>query len=90
LIFMHQILQGAHLSFTNRMNNPRSVNTESFMGTPPEMFGKLIDYFSDMLASLEKGNDAGIYSALEKISIITYATTGNGFYLYLTGKLKLD
>jgi len=90
LIFMHQVLQGAHQGFTNRMNTPRTVNTESFMGTPPEMFGKLLDYFSGMLAALEKGDDAGIYAALEKISVITYATTGNGFYLYITGTLKLD
>lgn len=89
LVFMHQVLQGAHQGFTTRMNNPRSVNTESFMGTPPEMFGKLIDYLSDMIVALTKGNDAGMYTALEKISVITYATTGNGFYLYLTGTLKL-
>ena len=87
LVFMHQVLQAAHQAFQNRLSSPRNPNSESFMGTPAELIEKLMMYFRGLREAFEGKDEIAIWRALEKFSNLTYATTGNGFYLYQTGKL---
>lgn len=89
LVFMHQILQSVHQAFNNRLNTPRNVNTESFLATPRIMLDKLIGYYSELLNAYENDDNESIYLSLNKIANLTYATTGNGFYLFKMEKLKI-
>ena len=89
LTFMHQILQDVHQSFLNRFANSRNpaAITSQF---PEDFFIKLFDYFDLLISAFQNKNENQIREILEKFSNLTYATSGNGFFLYLKGNLKLS
>lgn len=88
LVFMHQVLQHTHNLFGQRLGNIRPSNslTNSF---PPELFDSLFSNFESLVSSFRDQKVKEIYESLEKITNVGYATTGNGFYLYIRGKLKI-
>jgi hypothetical protein len=88
LIFIHQILQSLHQAMQQRLNNSRSLPGIS-NSLPNEMWNSFIMNFNEFIIAFESKNDMKIYSALENISNLIYATSGNGFYLYLKGKIIL-
>lgn len=88
LIFIHQILHTAHQTISQRLNSPKRDGVVS-TSLPDEMWDALYDYFSELVSAFEKKNVNTIYMVLEKFAKLSYATTGNGFYLYLSGKIIL-
>ncbi len=88
LVFMHQVLQTAHNQFSNRLANIRPTNSLS-SSMPIELVDKLFLSFANLANSIKEGKLSSIYEALENISNVSYATTGNGFYLYIRNRLIL-
>lgn len=88
LVFMHQVLQVAHQNIMQRLSTPKNPGSIS-NALPDEIIESLFSYFSLLISEIEKKDTSKIREILEKISNISYATTGNGFYLYLKGKLIL-
>jgi hypothetical protein len=89
LVFSHQVMQGIHLSFTNRLNQRITPSNMSFMGLPSAFMDALINNLKEFVAAFESDNDENIRLALQKMATLTYAATGNGFYLFTSGKLKI-
>jgi hypothetical protein len=89
LVFIHQVLQATHQAITARLNAPRNPNNESFLGVPREMYESLLSYYHEFITAFESQVDSAIWAVLQKFANLSYATTGNGFYLYLTGQLSL-
>jgi hypothetical protein len=89
LVFVHQILQEVHQSLTNRLKASRNPAAESFLVVPPEMIDALFAYVHELKAALESRQDSLVWMILQKMSNLAYATTGNGYYLYLKGEIKL-
>ena len=88
LIFMHQVLQGAHQAFSQR-HNAKKVPGAVFNTIPESLFNSLFLYLSELLAAFEEKDQLKIWEILEKFSVLTYSTTGNGFFLYLRDQLKI-
>jgi hypothetical protein len=88
LVFMHQILQVVHQAFTQRLTSPNISGTVS-SSIPNEFWISLISYLSELRIAFEKKDEDNIRIVLEKFSNLWYATSGNGFYLYLRGKLHI-
>jgi hypothetical protein len=88
LIFMHQALANAHANITKRMNSPRKPDVLS-TSIPDIMFDSLFSYLDLLIAAFKKKDEDEIRRILEKYSVLTYATSGNGFYLFLKGKITL-
>ncbi len=88
LTFMHQILQAVHQSLGQRLDIPKYPGT-IFNNLPEETWTTLISYFSELRSAFEKKNDDKIREALAKFANLWYATSGNGYYLYLRGKLPI-
>ena len=88
LIFMHQILQNVQNTMSQRLSSPKTPGSIS-NSLPSELFDSLFSYFSKLILEFEKKDENKIREVLEKISNLSYATTGNGFYLYLRGKLAI-
>jgi hypothetical protein len=89
LVFIHQILQSTHQALYQRLNLPKAPGV--IMNNVPEIFIKsFFKYYKELVIALEKQNDQEIKNILEKFSNLSYATTGNGYYLFLREKLKLS
>jgi translation initiation factor RLI1 len=88
LIFVHQILQAAHQTMAQRLSaiTPSGAVSSS---VPTVMLESLILYLPELRIAFEKRDDNKIREALEKYNNLSYATGGNGFYLYLRGKLTI-
>lgn len=87
LVFMHQVLKAVHIDLTNRLQRPnRGAVSTSF---PTAFIEALFTYLNELIVEFEKKNEDGIRKVLEKFSNLSYATTGNGYYLFLRNKLSL-
>lgn len=95
LVLAHQVLQTTHRSVVGRLNAPKPPRQEVFLGVPEEMIEAIFNASRDLRRALEKyaqqheKADLEMWEAIKKLANIGYAATGNGFYLYLRGKLKL-
>ncbi len=86
LVFMHQVLQSTHQGFVQRLtqnNMPPSISN-SF---PDKLLKGLFLYFTELIKTFADKDEIKIREVLEKFSNLWYATSGNGFYLFLTEKL---
>lgn len=88
LVFMHQILQATHQSLVQRLASPKIPGSIS-NNLPNEMIDALFTYFEQLIIEFEKKDSQNIREILEKFANLTYATTGNGYYLYLKGNLVI-
>lgn len=88
LVFMHQILQAAHQAFAQRLATPKIPATVA-NSLPDEMIKALFSYLTELRLAFEKKDENNIREVLEKFANLTYATSGNGFYLYLREKLVI-
>jgi hypothetical protein len=50
-------------------------------------FDKLAENVNELALKIEKDEDT--YKTLEKIAVLTHITTGNGYYLYTKGLIKI-
>ena len=86
LLFIHNILANAHAAFASRIDNMASGKERGIL-IHPEIVDALfssIEGLRDKLAAKKDTTDL-----LERISVLTYITTGNGCYLYEKGHIKL-
>lgn len=88
LIFMHQVLQETHAALKNRLEMPVKPGI-TLNGVTDEMFQALFSYISLLTDAFEKKDEDEIRRVLQKFANLGYATTGNGRYLQLRGRLKL-
>jgi hypothetical protein len=89
LVFIHQGLQALHQSMQNRLNASRNAPNETHMAVPDGFIDQLATLLRLLSAALQKGAAQDVYAALEHAAELAYATTGNGYYLYLSGKLGI-
>ena len=82
LIFAHVVL-----SFTHSNIHARLAEEEKIIKVPDEFLDKLVDTTEELLKKIEINES--LYDTLQKFSVIGYATTGNGYYLYQKGLLRL-
>jgi hypothetical protein len=66
----------------NLMSAPNAVAT-----FPPGIFDKLQEAVSDLANDIDGGKPT--YPVLERIFNLAYSTSGNGYYMYLKGMLKI-
>jgi len=85
--FMHQVLNGAHQAMSQRLSSYSQTKSGDL---PQEMMDALMTCFLNLRNAFEVKNDDSIRKVLQELSNLTYATTGNGFYLYLKGDIVLS
>lgn len=88
LVFMHQVLQATHKAVSDRMAMPVKPGITS-NGVTEEMWQALFLYNRLLIDAFEKKDEDEIRLVLQKFANLSYATTGNGRYLQLRGKLSL-
>jgi hypothetical protein len=85
IVFMHIIITSAYNAISERLNAIKGGNI--VIEFPEGFFDKLADASEDLIEKIKNNED--IYKALEKISILTFLTTGNGYYLFQKGSFKI-
>lgn len=88
LVFMHEVLQANHRAITSRHANPKRPGVVSDL-LPNELIDLMFIYYKELIHEFENQDEEAIHKVLQKISNLTYATSGNGYFLYVKGLLKI-
>jgi len=88
LVFAHQVLSTVHSAFMSRLAAMKGGG-EKHLAVSPEMVEKLQETVIEFRTALQEKDQIKVYHVLERFANIGYATTGNGFYLYQRGMLKI-
>lgn len=86
LAFIHHVLNFAYGTINARLV-AISGRQETAVGIPEKLFDRLEECLEEMIAKIQQGEQT--YPVLQTISNLAYSTTGNGYYLYLKGKLSI-
>ena len=78
LVFIHMILMNVYNNIMARMNSLKSG--DSTVKLPENYFDILTQATEDLYTKLKNNEDT--YKILEKFVLLTFLTTGNGYYLY--------
>lgn len=82
LVFAHVVLSSTY----NHINS-RLENSDKVIKIPDNLYDRLIEITEEMLNAIERNES--LYEALTKFTLLGYVTTGNGYYLYQKGLLKI-
>lgn len=83
--FVHHVTSAAYNTVNaNLMLVAQGQSVRTF---PPQFFDKLQEALGDLATDIDKVQPT--YPELERISNLAYSTTGNGYYLFLKGSLKV-
>lgn len=85
LVFMHQILASTHAAILARIQAIKSGDGAIIIDE--QVFEKLtilVDQLTNAIASDQKVNEI-----LQRITILAYSTTGNGYYLLKKGVIQI-
>jgi len=86
LVHMHMILQTSHNTINAKVQEiTRGI--EQVIKIPPVYFKVLEDIIEDLADKIEKKQD--LCATLQRVSNLTYALIGNGYYLLQKGTLIL-
>lgn len=83
--FLHHVTQAASTTINTHL--ALAAQGQSVATFPPPVFDKLQEALSDLAEYIEEGKRT--YPILERISNLAYSTSGNGYYLFLKGSLKI-
>ena len=86
LLFLYQVLQLAYQTINARVTTIQS-GAEVAVNIPENLFTNLENYLQELSEVIE--DNKSTCPVLQKIINLSYVTTGNGYYLYLKGMLKL-
>lgn len=86
LVLIHSILQSTYTEINNRLNKI-VTGAERVISIDASLFDFLAQSLQDLADVISEDGDIAV--ALAKIAIAGYATTGNGYYLYQKGILRL-
>lgn len=86
LVLIHNVLNMAY-STADTLLGRIERGEEKIITIPDNFFDKLADLTEELASAIEE--DKNVYGILQKISLITYSLTGNGYYLYQKGLIEI-
>ena len=90
LALMHLVLTSAHGEMMGRLTQPAplGVGLSGVPGEVPDALTRVAGALAELFGAPEQ--DTGeLHQLLARISEVAYTVTGNGYYLYLKGAVKL-
>ncbi len=82
LVFIHFVVNATYNNINSRLKNPEKV-----VKIPDDLFEKLENTTNELLNTLKQNKN--LYEVLKKFILLAYVTSGNGYYLYQRGLLKI-
>jgi len=87
LVLIHGVLNMTY-STTDALQKRIERGEESVIQIPfDKFFGTLVSLTEELATAIEE--DKNIYEVLQKIAVLSYALTGNGYYLYQKGIIQV-
>jgi len=86
LVLVHDVLQRTYRNIDTRLTAIGS-GQERAIKVPEGLFDRLAKHLDELSNAIDNNKD--INEPLKKIAVISYVTTGNGYYLYKKGILKI-
>lgn len=86
LVFLHYIISSAHTNINARLAAIMKGG-ETVIQFPEGYFDKLALIAEELKEKIKKEEDT--YSSMEKIAVMVFVTTGNGYYLYEKNIIKI-
>ena len=90
LVLLHVVLQASHNTISARLNQLKAGQDQPITlpeGLPGRL-ADLTDKLADTIAS-EQLDRPEFLDILAELATLAFSTTGNGYYLYLKGDLKI-
>lgn len=88
LVFAHMVLNAAHSTINARLLALMGQQ-DKVIQIPENLFDSLQKAVERLAANIETGNKDEFFKNLQKIANLSFATTGNGYYLFKKGMLKI-
>jgi hypothetical protein len=88
LIFIHQVLQNCFQAISQRLAARTKLNVSS--DVPQEMIEQLFSLFKELKIAFEIKDKIRIWEILQRFSNLSYAMSGNGYYMYLREKINFE
>jgi hypothetical protein len=86
LVFIHNVLQDTYQNLRAR-TDALILGRDVVIPVPEALFLELCNTLEELADKITKNED--LYNTLQKISVLGYTVTGNGYYLYEKGILKI-
>lgn len=86
LVFMHQVLSSAHATILARIQAIKAGDNTIVL--KDNFFDSLTQSVEELMKRLKSDKD--VYDVLEKIAVLTFVTTGNGYYLLRKGTINIS
>lgn len=88
LVFMHQILHALHQAMQARLQATVANPLEPYP-FPVEFLPKMGEIIENLRLAIVRESEPEICLELSRASNLAYATSGNGYYLYIRKKLQI-
>ena len=86
LVLIHSVLNLVYSAVDN-LQRRIERGEEDVIQIPDKFFDKLADLTKELAIVIE--NDGNLYEVLQKIAVHSYILSGNGYYLYQKGIIKI-
>ena len=86
LVIIHNVLNSTY-TIVNNLQNSIESGTEKIIQIPMFLFDKLADLLDDLAGAIQEGKNT--YEIIQKIAVLSYMLTGNGYYLYQKGIIEV-
>ena len=87
LVLLHMLLQTAHAAINTRIM-AIDQGTDPAVRLASDFFEIVSQVVSDLADKIDMGRNCD--EQLGRLAALAYTTTGNGYYLYKTGRIKLS
>jgi len=88
LVLIHMVLQTAYFTISGRVE-ALIRGQDKVVKIPTGFFDSLQETILDIANSISKDDKNELFKNLQKIANLSYVTTGNGYYLFQKGMLKI-
>lgn len=88
LVLIHTILNNAYSRISARIESVIRGQDRA-VKIPKELFNSLQETIMDIADNISKDDENELFKNLRKIANLSYSTTGNGYYLFQKGILKI-
>ena len=88
LIFIHQILQNCYLAITQRLSARIKQNVSTDI--PNEIIKEFFLILDEFILAFELKDKIRIWEILQRFSNLSYAMSGNGYYMYSRNKITFE
>ncbi len=86
LVFTYQVISNTYNNFNTRLSLVAQGDTTTSL--VDNVFDKLYTYTSQLVDKIEQEED-NVYGLLQKIAVLGFTATGNGYYLYKKGIIQI-